>query len=316
MKFYTKEWHELMDKLGTAEMFEPVIDKEYTDEEIEDLYEDLMEKYVQEEHDDYDTPPYLMLETDEEDFDPDEFLILVVDEDGEEIEVHHPESYEEYVRHETEALAAELEEFENRMPFDEDEARREFEEDYLDNLNEPDEDIPQWIRDTVDPRLVALWVLPEGAYKKLMAEEEEMQERFDVLDAAADDALEEMYENLPEQFETLIEDLDELNGDYVAEIESEEGDLSIILAGWDEDGEDVLHAIQMEDAEILEFEEIEITSGYDEDGDFISDCSLTDYELYFEDDCLEIHFLLDNEEQGLKYVTVRCSGVSISEHTE
>ena len=49
MRYYTKEWYTLLQSLGTSELFEPVIDKEYTDEDIEILYQDMMDKYVMEE---------------------------------------------------------------------------------------------------------------------------------------------------------------------------------------------------------------------------------------------------------------------------
>ena len=36
MRFYTKEYYTLMMSLGVTEMYEPVIDKDYSDEEIEE----------------------------------------------------------------------------------------------------------------------------------------------------------------------------------------------------------------------------------------------------------------------------------------
>ena len=196
MRYYTKEWYTLMQRLGTADLFEPVLDKEYSDEEIEEMYQEMLEKYVQEEHDSYDEPPFFILDPEEDiasdEFDPEDFLVGDIDENGEEFNLRHPETLDEFLDYQKREMEQELAEYENRPPFDEEEARREFEENYQDSLEEPDEDIPQWIRDTVDPRLLAMWVLPEGAYKKLAAEEEELQERFDELDEAAEEALEEV----------------------------------------------------------------------------------------------------------------------------
>lgn len=315
MKYYTKEWHNLFEALGTADLFEPVLDKHYTDEEIEDLYQEMMDKYVQEEHDNYDEPPYFITdeqdEIDPDDFDPEDYLVGDIDEDGNEFNLHHPADLRELLEFEKKEMEAELREYENRPPFDEEEARREFEEDYRDNLEEPDEDIPQWVRDEVDPRLIAMGVLPEGVYKKLMAQEEKMQERFDALDEAADEALEEMYAQMPDEYTDLLDDMDNLDGDYVTGCEMSDGDLTVTLAGWDEDGEDVINRIVMSDAEIIEDEGLSITSGTDEDGDIESDCDLLYHEVYWSDDRFEVHMMFENH--GLRYLTVRCGSLSIEQ---
>lgn len=317
MRFYTKEWSRLLDSLGTVDMFEPVIDKEYTDDEIAELYQDFMEKHVQEERSSYDEPPLFIYE-DEEAFDPDEFdpedyLVGDVDENGEEHNLHHPEDIEELVRFERRMHILALEEYENREPFDEDEARSEFEENYRDFLEEPDEDIPQWVLDTVGRRLLAMGAMPEGAYKRLRAEEEEMQERFDELDAAADEALEDMYGEMPDEYQGLLEDFDELDGDYVISFAIEDGDAELELAGWDEDGEPVIRTAVFEGAEIIEDECAEIEASVDEDGDFTSSCDLEYHEIYFEDDRFEVHLLLNDGEP--KYLTLSCDEISISQRS-
>lgn len=259
MKYFTKEWHELSEFLGTAEMFEPIIDKEYTEEEFGYLYEDLRDKFIQEMRDEYENEPEMGI----------------------------------------------------RLPFDEEEAGASFDEDYQDNLEEPDEDVPEWIRESVDPRFIALWVLPEKTYIKLMAEEKEKEERFDELDAAADDALDAMYDEAPEDMETLLDDFDDLDGDSVTDCRMTDGDLELVLAGWDDNGDDVNHVILFEDAVIIEDEHLDIQTEVDEDGDIISNCDLLYHEVYFEGDEIEVHMLFDNE--PLKYLTLRCSYMTITE---
>jgi glycosyltransferase involved in cell wall biosynthesis len=128
-----------MMSLGVTEMYEPVIDKEYSDEEIEELYQKALDKYIEETRACYDEPP-------EVDFDGD----------------YDPE----YV----EMLKAELEAYENRGPFDEEEAAESFRETYEDNLEEPDADLPDWVREKVDPRILAMYFIPEKTYRKLADE--------------------------------------------------------------------------------------------------------------------------------------------------
>ena len=319
MRYYTKEWYKAMMSFGNADMFEPVIDKEYSDEEIEDLYQDMMEKYVQNERDMYEEPPFFVMDEDDEfdpeDFDPEDFIIAEIDEDGNEINMRHPESIDELKEFHRNEMAAALDEYENREPFDEEEAREEFEENYNDYLEEPDEDIPEWIRDSVDPRLIAMGVLPEKVYRKLVAEEEEMEARFDELDAAAEDALEEAYGNYPDEYINLPDDLDEIDGDSVILAEMKNGDYIFTFTGWDEDGEDVIRTLTLESAEIIEDEGLFIEVGVDEDGDMESNCDLENHELYYENGKWEIHLMFDNDDE-LKYFTASASDIYIDMRRE
>lgn len=274
MRFYTKEYYTLMMSLGAAELYEPVVDKDYTDEEIEELYCRALDKYIEEERASYDEPPELSFD---EDDDP-EFI---------------------------EMLKAELEEYENREPFDEDEAREEFEEMYKDNLENPDEDLPDWVWESVDPRIPAMYFLPEKVYKRLAAEDEENEERFEALDEAADEALGEMMEDLPEEFEELMETLDAQESSFVLSADINDGEVELKFDGWDEEGEDAVILIRFDEAEIIENEGLDVHAETDEDGDIDSDCELVYSELYIEEGRPEVHMLFDNN--GLKYLTFRCS---------
>lgn len=285
MRYYTKEWYSLLNSLGAAELFEPVIDKSYTDEEIEDLYQEMLEKYVQEEHDLYDEPPFFITEDDDE----------------------------EWEISEADKLAA-VEAYENREPFDEEEAAREFEEQYKDDLEDPDEDIPQWVLDSVDPRLIAMGLLPESVYRKLKIEEDVREALFDKLDEEADEALEKVYDGLPEEYQEISDQLGELEGESVTDFTmSEDGTIVITMHSWDDEGDPVRLILEIEDAKILEKEDLVIETETDEDGDVISNCSIESHELYYGPDGAELHLLFDNEDEGLKYLTVRCSGISCTE---
>ncbi|MBQ3369669.1 MAG: amidohydrolase family protein [Mogibacterium sp.] len=274
MRFYTKDYYTLMMSLGSASLYEPVIDKDYTDEEIEELYQKALDRYVEEERASYDEPPEIFY-----------------DEDGK------PEDLEDF--------ALEMAEYESRPAFDEEEAASDFEDIYKDNLENPDEDIPQWVRETVDPRILAMYCMPEKTYRKLVEEDEANEERFDALDERADEALEEMREVLPEEYEELMDNLDEMENTYVISFAAEGDEIELALEGWDEEGEEVTYKLRFDEVDIIENEGIEVHSSIDEDGDLDSDCEYLYSELYIEDGRPEVHLMFDNN--GLKYLTFRCS---------
>lgn len=274
MRFYTKDYYTLMMALGVTDLYEPVIDKEYTDEEIAELYQKALDKYIEEERASYDEPPELV--SDDND-DP------------------------EYV----EMLRQEIEEYENREPFDEEEAKADFEEMYRDNLEEPDEDLPEWVRESVDPRLPAMYVLPEKVYKKLADEDEANEAKFEELDEVVEDALEDMRDDLPEEFEELLDTLEELECASVLSADVSDGEIELKLEGWDDEGEEVIYTFRFDEAEIIENEGLDVNSGKDEDGDTESDCELLYSEVYIEEGRPEVHMMFDNN--GLKYLTFSCA---------
>lgn len=274
MRFYTKEYYTLMMNLGMTDMYEPIIEKDYTDDEIEELYQKALDKYIEEERASYDEPP-----------------VLFVDEDG------NAEDLEDF--------EAEVEEFENREPFDEKEAAEEFEDLYKDNLEEPDEDLPDWVKETVDPRILAMYFMPEKIYRKLAEEDKANEEKFEALDEKADEALEDMRGDLPEEYEEFMDLLEELENAYVIEAAIGSGEIELKLEGWDDEGEEAVFKLRFDEAEVLENEGIEAHSEKDEDGDIESDCELLYSEIYVEDGRPEFHMFFDNN--GLKYLTFRCA---------
>jgi hypothetical protein len=257
-----------------ADMYEPVIEKDYSDEEIEELYQKALDNYIEEERACYDEPPELDFDGD---YDP------------------------EYV----EMMKAEFEEYENREPFDEEEAAEDFRENYEDNLEEPDGDLPDWVKEEVDPRILAMYFMPEKIYRKLAEEDKANEEKFEALDEKADEALEDMRGDLPEEYEELMDLLEELENAYVIEAEIGSGEIELKLEGWDDDGEEAVFTLRFDEAEVLENEGVEAHAEKDEDGDIESDCELLYSEIYIEDGRPEIHMLFDNNE--LKYLTFRCA---------
>ena len=302
MRVYTKEWHELSDYLVTVEDFEPVEDKEYTDADIESLYQKRLEKYLDEQKE-------MSLEYPDDDF------------------------------------------------YDEKEEIEFFEELYKESLEDPDEDVPAWIRESVDARLIALGVLPESVYNKLKEEMVLKQKRFDELEELAErmyeDGLHEDDEHY-EEYDETDDVIDDIMGGYILDIRELDDSVEIEYVTWDdgtddddeddddefedagiddEDDDDIDDDVEDADddddddeedfedvqirriatfsgARVLEFEKPEIKSEYDEDGDIESNCDIIDYELYYEAGRYEVHMLLDNGEHGFKYLTLNCESVS------
>ena len=273
MRFYTKDYYRLMMSLDAADLYEPVVDKEYSEQDIADLYRKALDAYIEEERAAHDEPP---------EFDLDE------------------SSDPEYA----EMIRDLLDEYENRGPFDEEEAKEDFEEQYRDNLEEPDEDLPAWVWEAVDPRLPAMYFLPEKIYERLLMEDGANGEKFEELDEAADEAHEEMMEDLPEEYGELMETLEELEDADVLSADVKDGEVVLELEGWDEEGDDVVYTLRFDGAELIENEGIEVHCEEDEDGDLESDCELLYSELWFDDGMPEVHMMFDNN--GLKYLTFRC----------
>ena len=174
-----------------------------------------------------------------------------------------------------------------------------------------DEDIPEWVRESVDPRRIALGLLPQSVYDRLEAEDAENETKFEELDAEADRLLEENDELFPEEYEELADSLDDLVAEYITGAALVNGDYVMELVVWDDEGEQTKKKAVFKNAELIENEEPIINSGTDEDGDIETDCDLADCELYFKDGAFEVHMLLDNEDKGFKYVTLKCDEIII-----
>ena len=316
MRYHTKEYYTLMMALGAADSYEPVVDKEYTEEDIKELYQKALDKYIEEERAEYDEPPELFVDEDEdeedlEDFDPEDYTFLVAeytdDEEEPELITRHPSSLDELRELKMQIIDYALSAYENRPPFDEEEAREDFEEMYNDNLEEPDEDLPEWVRESVDSRILAMWFLPEKIYRKLSAEDEANEKRFEELDERADEALEELREALPDEYADIMDVLEDLESADVMEAKTGSGDIELTVLGWSDEGDDELRLLKFTDAELIEDEGLVVRAWEDEDGDPESDCELLYSEIYKEGGRPEVHMLFDNN--GLKYLTFRCSEV-------
>ena len=319
MRYHTKEYYRLLMELGKADCYEPAVDKEvYTEEDIEELYQRAQDRYIEEERAFHEAPPDFVIDVEDPDeFDPEEIELYIPgffdDEDADDPDLRHPADREELMMLRDKIYALAVEEYENRMPFDEEEAKADFEEMYRDRLEEPDEDLPDWVREEVDPRILALELMPEKIYEKLLAEDEANEKVFDALDAEADEAYEARMEELPQEYRDFTYEIEDLEDSTVVWFSIEKGQsggredvalLEIHMIGWDDEGDEIPRLLRFIRPEFIENEGIEVRAWKDEDGDSDSDCEFIYGELYLEEGKPEFHMLFDNN--GLKYLTFRC----------
>lgn len=313
MRYFTKEWYDQLQLIGTSEMYMPIEDREYDDEAFAELYDSMLNAYIEEEERSYNSKPEFIMGVAEDEFDPEDFLIELTYDNGES-EVRHPESYDEFVAYQEGQFENLLKEFENRPPFDAEEARAEFENMYQENLEGDDDFLPSDIAESVDPRLLALGLMPESVHEKLVELERAIQEEFDRANEEADDAYEELFQYLPDEFINLPEDFELLDGNSVIAVGRNEESLELLLVGLDEDGYDVQRTLIFDKYEVVEEDELEIEAEESEEDDILSNCDLLCHEIFYEDDRFEVHMMFENE--GLKYLTVRCEGVYIVQESE
>jgi hypothetical protein len=316
MKIFTKEWHELEDFMVAVECFEPVPDKDYSDEEFENIYQMALDKHLQEEKEFYEEPPYFDPEEWKEDFpedefDPEDFLIEEKGDDDDDFVLRHPNSYEELLEFQKQSFLREVEEYEHQEPFNEEEEKEFFEDMYRSALEEPDEDVPKWISESVDPRLIALNLLPESVYKKLQAEIKEKTPRYEELEKRIEDYYDSQDDDENPELERIEEVLDDLECEDLLSAAEKDGDYVIEAISWDDEGDDQTEVYAVfSDATIIENEDPVIEISRDEDGDVVSNYTILDYELYEEGGKYEVHLLLGGEGNDYKYVTLRRDDVS------
>ena len=200
---------------------------------------------------------------------------------------------------------AEVEECEDREVLEEKEEGEGVEDLYKEKIQEPDEDLPDWVKETVDPRILAMYFMPEKIYRKLAEEDKANEEKFEALDEKADEAREDMRKEVPEDYEELMDILEELESCSVYSSSIDGDEIELQIEGWDDEGDPVIYTLRFDEVEVLENEGVKAESWIDEDGDRASDCEFLFAEMYFEGDRPEIHMMFENN--GLKYLTFMLS---------
>jgi len=308
MRYYTKAWYRLCAEVDDTDLFEAVPDKEYTQEDIRVLHEQLKEAYVEEARRIYDQPP-------EPPLDPDADLSLEQLPDSLSREIlslskeerqHMSQQLEQMHQKEAEAYQKEIAAFEARPPFDPSAEAAAFEKNYQENLDHPLMAFPAWVTEQVDLRLLALERMPASILKKLkkqMQKEDKARLKAKArMEREAKAALKK--QAIPQE----IRDSFDFHDDIVASVKKDGTKVLMDVCAFEEDEDGMPSTrIVFEDAKVLEQDAaLQLATETDDEGVSIV---YLQQELYRQSNgTYEVHMLLAVEGQPC-YLTIRCGDI-------
>jgi len=287
MKYFTKEWYELMQNIHYTEGFETLADKEFTDEDIKILYDKKLNEWINEEKEIYEEKPdysefYDSLGNKE--FNPTDWLFV----DEKKKEVIEPSTKEEVIEHLKFEEKQAIKEYNKRKPFDSKKSEKEFNEFYKSMLVINDM-LPKWVYEKVDKRLIALGYLPQNVFNKLKEQEIANKEKYDNIKKEAMNNLysqnisEEIYANF-NFHDGVIKSFKIKDGNYIMKVTHSDFIESYTVT------------VIFKDANIIEMEDLKFGK------------SIYLYEeIYKLDNSYEVHIMYECD--GLKYLTIRCSNI-------
>lgn len=308
MKYLTKEWYNLMQRLHYTMCMRSIADKDYTDAEIETLYKRKLAASIRHARKEYNDPPH-MVEIDFDNYSLDDFVWF----DGEKLV--YPKSMDEVKRNYEEEYRRAKREFDARPPFDTSGTVEMFERMYQGGLEHGYSSFPDWVKDEVDIRLIALGYLPKSVYDRLKVEQKRNRAEFNRIERKARKALAKQAKEIPERISQHF-------GFHDGEILSFQNIGDDIVMMIKSDGvvfEDQTPYVRVtfvggnvieRDAN-LKFAHRKVSY----DGEEHDAYCIWLYEgLYKTDDGYEAHMLLD--EDGLGYLTINCRDITIELNVE
>ncbi|MCR5010113.1 MAG: DUF4085 domain-containing protein [Clostridia bacterium] len=336
MRYYTKEWYELMQKTELTAGLRKVPDKKYTKKDIDALYEKTLKREMAAEKKAYNTAPdlgYLLDILNDRGFCAEDWVVT----DLKTGKPRTPASMEEVKNFILEEQQAQTEEFEAREPFSEEDFRGMFRDVYEDRKAELKYGTGSELLDSVDKRLLALELVPESVFTSLKEEERIARREFSRIGRNAERAL--LKQNVPQD---IIEGFDLHDCDLLS-IRKKGRNLELIfcIEGMEEEGDSPFRKIVFKGAEITERDKgINIrTHSHDHDdccdddccdhdhhddccdddccdhdhhheGCVHSNCTFLISEIYNVKNAFETHMLLWMP-SGLKYLTVKAADIEI-----
>lgn len=307
MKFYTKEWYELMQKLDYCICMRPIADGEYSDDDIKKLYDKRLKAEVARDKRDYDEPPSF-IDFDIDAADLDEFAFF--NETG---TLCKPSSKAEIKEMIAAEKAAAWAEYESRPPFDPSETEQRFRQAYDAGLEYGLMRFPEWARNAVDSRLVALGYLPRTVYDRLKEESRRNKKQFEQITRAARKALDKESEKIPARITEIFAGFHDAS---ILRLNKRDGDLDMYVrlncACFE--GETPYVRVVFKNAQALDSDGLVIYDCAKSSGASSADVTSADDmlvylydEFYAVDGGVEAHFLLCADD--LKYLTVRCADI-------
>lgn len=310
MKFYTKEWYELMQRQNYTSGLKKIPDKVYTDDDIQAFYDKDLKAEVAHDRKIHNTPPGPYDWEDElllpDRFTPDTFLF----ENEETGELFHPET-PEIARHYLEQDRRQAQEqFAARPPFDPSETIECFQECYRGLLRYGFAHFPQWVQESVDPRLLALNRIPESAYKRLRKEEQANRRAFEKINAKATAVLDQ--QDIPEE----IRERFYFHDASVLAIKKVRSDVELYLrkdGGWLGDATPYIKIIFKNVRQIDREKGFSLSPKLDADDDLRTRCTYLYDELYRDEGGYEVHMLLCTS-KALRYLTICCEDIHFEDN--
>lgn len=306
MKYYTKEWYTLMQQMHYTGGLTVIPDKVYTDAEIKAFFDHDLQAEIENDREIHDTPPSFDWAEEllaPECFRPDIFLFET--DDGELFHPETPEIAREYLERD---FRRQMEQFEQRPPFDPVETIECFKECYCMMVRHGWKSYPAWVGESVDKRLLALHRIPERAYNRLLDEEQANKRAFEKIEAEADAALKA--QDIPEEIRKLFR----FHDANVLSLKKVCSDVEMILRDGGFIGGDTPYCrVIFQNVSRFEREKgIVIRTKYEESGEYSSNMIYLYNELYRIESGYEVHMLLAGRKEQ-RYLTVACEDIRLEE---
>ena len=330
MRYYTKEWYDLIQRAGQTAGLRKVPDKKYTKKDIDVLYDKTLRREMAATRKAYDTAPdlsYLLDILDEHGFNADDWSIL----DPRTGQQVVPASEEDVRKVILEEQQAQMDTFNAREPFSEDEFREMFREVQEERRAELRYGTGNALLDSVDKRLLALELVPESVYSALKEDERAAKKELGRIERNAVRALRRQVVPADIAMGFDLHDCDLLS------VKKKGRNLEMIFCteGMEGPGERPFRKIVFKYAEVLERDkgitirthshDHEECCSHDHDdcghehhhhGDCVhSNCTFLTSEEYNVKNAYEVHMLLWMP-SGLKYLTVKAADIEVLDGAE
>lgn len=311
MRYYTKEWYELMQGMHYVSGMTVVPDKEYTDAEIREFYDADLAEEIERDRRIYESREEAMPVDMEPLLEPGVFrpeMFLFEDEEtGKLFHVQTPDEARVLLK----KIEKEREEYlTNRPPFDPAETIQCFEECYQGVKKYCLNSYPDWARDAIDPRLAALNRMTESIYDCLKALEDSNKAAFDAINAEARAVLDQ--QNIPEEIHSIFR----FHDDEVLALKRHGKDAELYLGYGEElpDGKSPYVRVVFKNISFIDREKgLVFRKKINEHGIWSSNIIYLYDELYRTESGYEVHMLLWTS-RGLRYLTIGCEDIQLEKN--
>ena len=259
MKYFTKEWYELVQRMYSTTGLKIIPDKNYSDKEIQAFYDSDLAEYIERDRRNYNTTP-------------------------------------DYSRP-------------DRLPFDPTKSIEYFEDYYRGMLRYGAGCYPDWVRETVDKRLLALERIPESSFSRLYKEESEKKQAFDAIMNEASAVLKA--QNIPEEIKSQFH----FHDSHVLALKKSGKDIELYLCKADGTTPPYIKIVFKNVSKLEREKGLVLRPKRESNGELYSNCHYWYDELYKTKDGYELHILLCAT-GTLRYLTICCEHIYFVDNIE